>query len=194
MASVFISVVFPIITRASVCILYINTSLVKVFCFLQFTKRRQTRIDRHLKSLPEKRMKEPVSKVNFSSVLTYSGRIRLFRHGNHLKKYRRKRGNTTCLYTKKKSVIADNTEFSDVKSCRTVFHQKISQQTMQLHGTHYKRQAESNALYFCLFQLIQFRCGKRKDTISDKRGIHNTRLTRHNRCGWLIVNVRWNCW
>ena len=30
---------------------------------------------------------------------------------------------------------------------------------------------------------IQFRCGKRQDTISDKRGIHNTRLTRHNRCG-----------
>ena len=31
--------------------------------------------------------------------------------------------------------------------------------------------------------VIQFRCGKRQDTISDKRGIHNTRLTRHNRCG-----------
>ena len=30
---------------------------------------------------------------------------------------------------------------------------------------------------------FQFRCGKRQDTISDKRGIHNTRLTRHNRCG-----------
>ena len=30
---------------------------------------------------------------------------------------------------------------------------------------------------------IQFRCGKRQDTISDKRGIHNTRLTRNNRCG-----------
>ena len=27
------------------------------------------------------------------------------------------------------------------------------------------------------------RCGKRQDTISDKRGIHKTRLTRHNRCG-----------
>ena len=33
------------------------------------------------------------------------------------------------------------------------------------------------------FLVIQFRCGKRQDTISDKRGIHNTRLTRHNRCG-----------
>ena len=31
--------------------------------------------------------------------------------------------------------------------------------------------------------LTQFRRGKRQDTISDKRGIHNTRLTRHNRCG-----------
>ena len=33
------------------------------------------------------------------------------------------------------------------------------------------------------FLVIQFRCGKRQDTISDKRGIHNTRLTRHNWCG-----------
>ena len=33
------------------------------------------------------------------------------------------------------------------------------------------------------FLVIQVRCGKRQDTISDKRGIHNTRLTRHNRCG-----------
>ena len=31
------------------------------------------------------------------------------------------------------------------------------------------------------FLVIQFRCGKRQDTISDKHGIHNTRLTRHNR-------------
>ena len=30
---------------------------------------------------------------------------------------------------------------------------------------------------------IQFTCRKRQDTISDKRGIHNTRLTQHNRCG-----------
>ena len=33
-----------------------------------------------------------------------------------------------------------------------------------------------------VIKVIQFRCGKRQDTISDKRGIHNTRLTRHNRC------------
>ena len=29
---------------------------------------------------------------------------------------------------------------------------------------------------------IHVRCGKRQDTISDKRGVHNSRLTRHNRC------------
>ena len=33
------------------------------------------------------------------------------------------------------------------------------------------------------FSVIPLRCGKRQDTIADKRGIHNTRLTRHNRCG-----------
>ena len=46
------------------------------------------------------------------------------------------------------------------------------------------------------FLVIQFRCGNQQDTISDKRGIHNTRLARHNRCGKLrsIVKVRWNSW
>ena len=32
------------------------------------------------------------------------------------------------------------------------------------------------------FLVIQVRCGKRQDTISDS-GVHNTRLIRHNRCG-----------
>ena len=41
----------------------------------------------------------------------------------------------------------------------------------------------SNSVWTLMCIVIQFRCGKRQDTISDKRGIHNTRLTRHNRCG-----------
>ena len=32
------------------------------------------------------------------------------------------------------------------------------------------------------FLVIQVRCGKGNDTISDKRGVRNTRLTRHNKC------------
>ena len=34
-------------------------------------------------------------------------------------------------------------------------------------------------------RVIQVRWGKRQDTISDKRGMCNTRLTPHNRCGWI---------
>ena len=37
--------------------------------------------------------------------------------------------------------------------------------------------------------VIQFRCGKRQDTISDKRGIHNTIDAVRS-----IVQVRWNSW
>ena len=46
-----------------------------------------------------------------------------------------------------------------------------------------RQNAFEHLLRIYRFFVNQFRYGKRQDTISDKRGIHNTRLTRHNRCG-----------
>ena len=66
---------------------------------------------------------------------------------------------------------------SELTVLRTLQHLPVNKSTLR------RQNAFEHLIRIFRFLVIQFRCGKRQDTISDKRGIHNTRLTRHNRCG-----------